>query len=470
MLYNTVCSAILFRKEKFSIINTITISSKKVVRIGIREKQQQSFCRSALAGVAFFFFFTQHSSTAIAQTDSLSTISAIVVRGNSVTESYVIEREMSLQVGDVATTTALSKDRDQIYNLGLFNRVELTQSHDTLYVDVVERWYLFPIPLLGFRYNDFSKVYYGLGVTHQNFRGRNEKIMFTAGLGYDRWVGVDFYAPNITRRDDIFTSVSIVIQKLHNLSQTVGEYENTNFSFRWSLGKRIDFYQRFYGTIGYDLWKVDQPLSGRTLSPSGRDYTPMVAVSYRYDNRNNNEYTTEGTLLKCTIAKFGFSNKGVNVLTTEYDARHFISIGKYSGIGFRSAGSFLGGGAAPPYFHAFYGYAERIRGHYHQTFEGECRLSASAEVRLPILSPRHISFSFLQRTEFTQMRYGIYGALFADAGKIWYRTQRVDRRPLLAGYGAGIHFLLPYAVCIRTEIAVNERRQSEAYIAWDVSF
>jgi len=410
------------------------------------------------------------SSFLYAQSDSTNVIAHIEIRGARITQPYIILREMSLHVGDTVTDAALEHDKNRIYNLELFNRVELYQTNDTLVVDVVERWYILPSLIFGFQYDDFSKMYYGVGISHQNFRGRNEEIGVSAGFGYDEWLNFNFSAPNITPNDDIVSSLNLAYQKVHNLSSSYGEYENTNYSIHFSLGKRIGLYRRIQATIGYDSWSVDESITGRTLSSSGKDSYPMLALSYRYDTRNSIEYTTDGALVKCSVSKYGLNDRNVNLLRYDYDVRHFWGIRKYSGFGLRSAGSFLGGGLAPPYFHTFFGYNEHIRGHYNLSYEGECLVMLSSELRLPIIPPRYFSLPFIQRSEFTQMRYGLYWAFFADAGKIWYRTQRIDRRPLLAGYGGGFHALLPYSMCIRFETAINEDREVEFYFAWDVPF
>jgi hypothetical protein len=53
------------------------------------------------------------------------------------------------------------------------------------------------------------------------------------------------------------------------------------------------------------------------------------------------------------------------------------------------------------------------------------------------------------------MRFGVYGALFADGGKIWFRSNNFNDVPWLASSGIGIHFLLPYSFILRTELSVN---------------
>ncbi len=401
--------------------------------------------------------------------DSSKVVSCVVIEGNEVTKPEVILREMSLAPGMPITSEAIQQDQNQIYNLGLFNRVDVKESNDTVYVRVVERWFFMPFPIIGFRFNDFSKMYYGFGLSHQNFRGRNEKIGITAGFGYDRWVELQYYAPHFYGNDDVFTAGYVGYQKTHNLSKEVGEYENTNYSIRFSIGKRLDLYNRLYGTVGYDIWSVNDLQAGRTLSNDGKDNYAVLALTYRYDKRDNHEYTTDGSLIHLNVSKYGF-DEIVNIYSIEYDLRTFYSLKQGLSLGFRSAGGLMSGGRVPPYLRKYFGYDERIRGHYFKTYEGERRLSFSSEFRIPLFSPRYYTLSLFNLSEFSEMRYGLYGEFFADVGKIWFRHQPQSQVPLLAGYGAGLVVLLPYTVCIRFEVARNEKRATEAYIAWDVSF
>ena len=95
------------------------------------------------------------------------------------TKEHVILREMSLKIGDTLTQQAKDLDRNNIYNLRLFNKVDIEdsvyQNQATVIVTVSERWYFIPFPVLGMKYRDISKLYYGAGIMHQNFGGRNEK-------------------------------------------------------------------------------------------------------------------------------------------------------------------------------------------------------------------------------------------------------------------------------------------------------
>ena len=72
--------------------------------------------------------------------------------------------------------------------------------------------------------------------------------------------------------------------------------------------------------------------------------------------------------------------------------------------------------------------------------------------------------------EFRIWRYGLYAALFADAGKTWFRSEGFYGRPWYSGFGAGLHFLLPYSIIVRTEFAVNRSGRAEAIVTFDAAF
>ena len=338
-------------------------------------------------------------------------VKSISIIGNETTVPHVILREMSLQVGDTLTQAVLQHDRDQIYNLGLFNKVDVTYQRDSIFADVVvtvsERWYFIPYPIFGAKYHDITKWYYGVGVMHQNFRGRNEKLYGNFGLGYDQWLSFTYQNPKITDDDDLFFATTASIQKLHNLDTANGEYSNNNYSVQTTMGKRYGFYQTVYLNAGYNVWQVSEPQGGRTGSASGRDAFLSASMQYWYDTRNNHEYTTDGTLLKLILTKYGFGESDVNLVQANFDFRKFFGWGNENGIGFRVYGDDITGGNVPAYLHTFFGYGDRIRGYFYQVIEAEGKAIASVELRLPILTPRYFVADFIQIPQFQQLRYWI---------------------------------------------------------------
>jgi outer membrane protein assembly factor BamA len=405
--------------------------------------------------------------------DSTLIVSDIQILGNHTTKEYVILREISMKTGDTLTQEAIERDRNNIYNLGLFNKVDIEysvyQNMALVFVIVSERWYFIPYPIIGMKYRDPSKLYYGAGVIHQNFRGRNEKVYANTCFGYDRWFMLNYQNPKFVD-DDIFIGGTFTVQKIHNLSARYGEYENSNIFFSGNIGKRFGMYQTLSTTLGYEIWQVNDSQLKRTVSVSGRDAFLTLSLQYRYDTRNNREYTTNGSLISLLVVKNGFGESDMNLSIFSYDLRKFFGFNRESGFGVRTIGTFVWGGEIPPYRHVFFGYDERIRGYFYKTMEAENRIGASAELRLPILTPRYLEIESFGIPEFQKLRYGLYFGIFADAGKVWSRNQVVAEQPWYSGVGAGFQFLLPYGFTIRTEIALNNLGEMEGLIDFDTSF
>jgi len=406
--------------------------------------------------------------------DSAIIIRDIQIRGNVTTKEHVILREMSLKVGDTLTQHAKDIDRNNIYNLRLFNKVDVDdsvyQNQATVIVTVSERWYFVPFPVLGMKYRDLSKLYYGAGMMHQNFRGRNEKLFTLFYFGYDKLFMINYHNPKVTDDDDIFIGTALTIQRLHKLSSISEEYINSNLFLRGTVGKRFGIYQTISSTFGYELWQVSDPRLNSTASSSGRDAFLILSFSYRFDTRNNYEYTTDGTLVSLAVSKNGFGESDVNIASANYDLRKFFGFNGGSAFGLRTAGSFAWGGIIPQYRHVFFGYDDRIRGYFYKKIEAENKISGSIELRLPILLPRYLEIGWIGIPEFQKLRYGIYFGIFADAGKAWSRSQVLSEQPWYSGFGAGLQFLLPYGFTIRTEAAMNNLGNTEYVIDFDTSF
>jgi outer membrane protein assembly factor BamA len=231
-----------------------------------------------------------------ADSTSKLVIRSIQIEGNNITQPRVILREMSLRVGDTLSHILLRADRDRIYSLGLFNKVTISHIDSADYVDllisVVERWYIFPYPILSLRTTDVSTLSYGLGVTHQNFLGRDEKLSASYSTGYDRSASFTYQNPRLTDDDDIFLRIAFQYRDAHSLDNSNILFEQVVRMGSGSLGKRVGLFQTLTGTVGYQTWQIPDTSLGRTISPDGTDHFAEIALHYTYDARNIREYPT----------------------------------------------------------------------------------------------------------------------------------------------------------------------------------
>jgi outer membrane protein assembly factor BamA len=402
------------------------------------------------------------------------TVREVVVKGNELTKDFIILREMKLKPGEPITREALEHDQKRIYSLQLFNKVEVDAqpegSEATVVVTVDERWYFFPFPILGFRFRDTKNLYYGAGVLHDNFRGRNEKLIGSFALGFDRWIQFVYQNPKITDDDDIFFRGQLMYAKVQNLSKTNGIYDQTNFKSGLMLGKRYGLYYTVLGWIDYDIWKISDPGLRRTVSPDGKDAFLTLGANLVYDTRDVREYPTGGVYISLLGRKYGVGESEVDFFRYGYDARAFVQLMDDLTLATRSFSSLVGGGILPTYRNVYFGYDERIRGHFNTVLEGEHIFGFSTEFRMPILEPRYYVLPFDFIPQFRTLRYGLYAGIFFDAGKTWNRGDAFGSIPWHAGYGGGLHFLLPYSLVVRTEYGVNLEGRGQVILDFGVSF
>lgn len=413
--------------------------------------------------------FLQSNNLPLPQTQE-TIVDSVIIIGNNKTRPFVILREMTLKPGSVITDEAIDYDKKRIYSLQLFNSVEILKVETTfpkynLVVVVSERWFLYPIPILGIKDRDWKKFYYGAGIVDINFRGRNEKIYAIGTLGYEPSLQLFYRNPQIDFGKDVFVNTSFGYYENENKSLSA-QNDAANFfqyhtSASLSIGKRFQTSHTAWIHFGYEVVKLSDYQPGRLLNAWGKDAFPIFSTGYNYDTRDLNDYTLFGSFINFSISKFGLFEKNIDYWKYSFDYRRFIPLIPDVVLAFRSFGTFSSGDEVPSYKHVYFGYSERIRGHYKNIYEGENVLGSSAELRIVLLQPKYINLDFMPLPEFSVWKFGIAAAIFGDAGNAWYRKQPLALDNFKKGYGAGLHFILPYHFVFRAEYALNEIRKGE---------
>ncbi len=397
------------------------------------------------------------------------TVGEVLISGNEKTRDFVILREMSLRPGEEITREKLAYDRERIYSLRLFNRVQVTAApagsgKANIMVEVNERWYIFPFPILGLRDRDWSKVFYGVGVAHNNFRGRNEKLFGSLVLGYDPAVSLSYRNSFLDEGGSWFMDARSSYSRVHNrsllLDSLYGDYQERHITVQSTVGRRMGRHHSVSATVGFRLVELPGPgvLSGG--AGDGRDAFPVAGIGYVYDTRDLQEYPSMGTMVGLSVTKYGVPGHDPDFFRVYADVRHFLPLPAGLTLAGRLFTDNGGGKYIPVYSRVYFGYAERIRGHFSEVLEGDNLAGAAVELHLPLLEPRYIRLGFLPEG-FNLWRFGIGAALFGDAGATWFRESKFSIGNLAKGYGGGIHLLLPYSAVLRLEYALDEAGRGE---------
>ncbi len=406
-------------------------------------------------------------------------VKEIVFIGNEKTKPEVIARELTFGVGAKIDTVDLVYSENRVYGTGLFNRVKIWAEKDSgdlsiVYVWVNERWYIWPFPIFGWKDRDLKKLFYGAGLIHTNFRGRNEKLIFSFALGYDPWVEVEYINPWVLGSQNLFYSVEMFYQRVKNkskiLEEEFGSFYERHFSLAFTFGKRYGLYKRVWGSMGFrEISITGEVPYTKTLSPLGKDQMFILGVGFKYDTRDIPVYPSRGFLinigykLNCLVNFDRFFVQG----GLEFQGFKRIGIGLIVGR-FFILSSF--GREIPVYSHFYFGYDERIRGYFNDVFEGENIFGGTVEYRIPFIKQRFFKWNKAPLEEFSILRFGVDFVMFGDVGRTWFSGERVLKLNYLNGYGVGMNFILPYDLILSVGFARNDIGRSQFFVDFKSGF
>jgi outer membrane protein assembly factor BamA len=400
-------------------------------------------------------------------------ISTILIMGNDDTHEDIIKREMLLKPGDVFSDSLRVLSQKRVTNLFLFNHVEIIPVPDDqnvmLLVNVTERFYLYPFPEFRIEDRDWDKLSYGFGLAHLNFRGRNEKLIGMVLFGYRPGFQLQYFNPWIGDKNR-YTS-SIVINKFSTLHKTEN-IDEEHIRLSWFMGR---YWSRYFSTqagVSFEDVSIPKESKSHMLSTNRQEKIIGLNFSLKYDNRDLIAYPTNGWYTNISYSKNGFFEPKIDYSKFKIDLRHYHTIGKFTFAG--RVYSSLTIGDLPLYKQVYFGFGERIRGHFSK-IEGPGRQSllSNLEMRFPIVPIRlfNLPSSFLPPSSTQNLQFGINGVLFFDSGIVWsekkqedqfiFNTKSFNFNNFLSGFGFGLHFRLPYVEVARLEVGFNRDLDSE---------
>ncbi len=411
----------------------------------------------------------------------------ILIAGNDITDEDIITREILTKNNNKLDPVVLKEDIERIYRLGLFNKVDVypvpTDSihHVDLMFLVEERFYILPIPQGGFKDGEFSKFWVGANVSWQNFRGRNETLTFSFGIGYEPFASLSYSIPWIGKNAHYFSSASLSYSKNYNQSlqalndstsnsipSSADNFVIYNFNTAVTFGKYYTNNFSLAGRIGYNLIESVPYEEGRTVTQDGKDNFLTIAFSGKFDTRNSLEYTLAGSYYFLQYQKFGIG-KLFDFNRVNFEVKKFIPIklGDKYAVTFatRAIGAISFGGTIPYYLDEYYGYDKIIRGYKTIVYEGENQLGSFNEFRIPIINPFYFegksvpvvqNISMLKKMSY---KFGLYTTLFFDVGGVWYKKDNFFKTQFINGFGAGLNFILPFGFVGRTDFAFRKEEK-----------
>ena len=435
------------------------------------------------------------SSGKVQDTSRLVVIHSITIDGNLRTRSSIILRELAFHEQDTIRQTPfrqmLIAGKENIFNTALFNFVTLdtvslggSPVQMDVVIHVVERWYVWPWPFFEIsdrNFNtwiettDFSRLSYGIDLTIQNVRGRNETLKFPVHYGFNQKFGFNYRIPYLDRKKIVgiafgaeYSRNHEVIVETHN-NKTVyfkdpDHFPRQNLYAFTELLLRPTFYVRHTFRVGFNSWFFSDSLlkiPGYTADSSHDLNYFSIYYQYKNDHRDVQFYPLKGSYLDVELDQNGLWFSPVNEFFIKSNIREYLQIHNrwYFALGFTIKITLT---PQPPYFlQRGLGYGrDFVRRYEYYVIDGRDFILWKNNLKFALVPQRDFRMDFIRSTKFNRVPLALYLNVFSDVGYVWYDGDQTDksndlRNSLLAGYGAGLDLTTYYDIVIRLEVSMN---------------
>ena len=387
-------------------------------------------------------------------------IDSIIIRGNKRTKEQIILRELSHNKGDKLDLALLIKDKNKLYNLGLFSKVDIYIEDNIYKIDLVETFSIIPVPLIDYDEDD-DKWTIGMALVDINFLGKNQKVSLEKTFTGDKNNIIKLFNPwffgnhgsleiNLGNIDSYNIFHDININKIFYSVRVGGYFKDFH---------RLNF---LIGNTKYELDKTEK-----------YNFNQII-FGYLYDKRNIYIDPTRGFLLG---AKFSFNKdiydrndiSKISFIFNYYKIIHSkIFIDPVLAFKVKALFKYPNFDKLPIFEHEYLGGENFIRGYKSNKPPTDIRLEYtnviynSFELQSTILARKNYSFNSLPGFEF-----GIDGLLFIDIGLGSNRYNEFYLDKALVGYGFGFKFFMSSGQNIAVIFGYNPYGQSHLHFRDD---
>jgi outer membrane protein assembly factor BamA len=480
----------------------------------INKRKRINIFYSCIAIQALIFvgaLFLQNSGYAQSQTkyytsledipfDSIS-IDRIFVIGNKRTKERIIRRELDFTDGDRIPTQDLKdrikKNEEKLTNTSLFMTVKISLveiSHDRVDVIIrlVERWYIFPIPVLELadrnfkdwwvnQNHDFSRIEWGLKLYLYNMRGRNETLRLQGQLGFTKRFKISYEFPYIDKKQRFglgfmfdykqnkntfyrtVDNVLVFLDSDHWLKeQYIGDVSTTYRKGFYSLHK---FGASYYNT---DVNDTIVELNPNYFGEGGKTKQRFFSLYYSFvnDKRDIAAYPLHGSYFVASISKNGLGVwDDINNIQLSALYYKYIDIGKHFYLSGNVGGQLLTPSDQPYNVYNRMGIGRfTLRGYELYVIEGPLFVQNQWTFRKLLFKIDKNLSSAIPIRQLSQFYLALYAKTYFDLGYIeGYPNNELNKRltdQLLYSGGLGLDLVTIYDIVLRFEYTFNKQGES----------
>lgn len=431
-------------------------------------------------------------------------IQQIIIKGNKVTKSQIIIRELSFKLNDTIKDVAFhqNQSRQQLLNLFLFNEVEVKIDSFVAQINLVERWYFWPSPKLQHAdrnlnqwllSKDFKRLIYGTDLEWYNFRGRNETIKLKLRLGYTRLMDLNYTIPYFNKKQTWGLNINaqysdnkeVWFKTLDNKVQFYKD-ENINLIKRHSFElaaihrKKIFNYHRFY--TGFRQIAIKDTILSDSLNPfylvnaQNQQQEWFAGYLFTHDKRDFKGYPLKGSMIKVNAELSQFlKQQSSSFYLIKGTFNQYFKLGKRiynsNSLTLRYLNFNLSSKDAKVPYNKItaLGYdRDYIRGYELYVIDGQNFVLGKTELKYQFLNR---SYPFLKKVKnYKNIPIALYYTVFSDAGFVDLPNRNIKENSMSnvfqVGYGTGINAVIYYDYLMRLEYSFDKWQNSRFYISF----
>lgn len=419
--------------------------------------------------------------------------------GNKLTKPSIIQREMNISIGDSILVDEvemmLEYNKRRILNIQLFSRVEYCiENWDSSGIDIEyavnEIFFWIPVPIFSLADRNFNvwwvdknhklnRTNIGLELSRLNFRGRNETIVASVQLGYNKNFNFSYRIPYLDKklRHGIYAGVSYMTgREINHITLQNKQYffSSDHYPYQYFQARVATTYRKGYAALhelrlSYNKYAITSALyDANPQFLGGRTKFNYFELKYdfRFNNTDTRIYPTNGLDAGFFISQKGLGlDKDINQTWLYADASYYKGLGKYFSAAFVARGRLAFGNTTQPYiFQKAMGYKnDYVRGYEYYVIDGTHYGLFRSNLRFKLID-RVIHQNIVKLMKYIPAR--IYAKAYDDIGYA-YGNKSIKSKmnnKLLHGYGVGLDVVLSYYFKFRIEYSFNNLNQNGLFL------
>lgn len=422
----------------------------------------------------------------------------IVFDGNKITKPYIITRELNIREGDSILNSELEyvveKNKTRILNSQLFASAKydiICVTNDTIdiYYKLTELFYWWAQPIFALADRNINVWWYeqnhklnrtniGLEFTRINFRGRTEKIGFTAQVGYNKYFDIFYNIPYLDKNLKQGAGIKFVYEtgreifsntdsnKLQFFSSESYPYQRFQTMLSYSYRKNYTTIHEL--NISYNTMRISQQLYD--INPAylgGKQNLRFLEMNYlfKYNNTDNRMYPTQGIENKTIFTRRGLGiDRDVNQWILNNEFAYYHTLWRSTSMSFILRARLLLPQTQPYYYQRAMGFkSDYVRGYEYYVVDGNHFLLCRLNVRHKIAD-----FTFRQNVikilRFIPVK--LFAKVYDDVGYTVGPNSANSflNNRWLNGYGAGLDLVISYYLKFRIEYSFNHLKENGLFL------